>query len=349
MALPSLHKTYQGGTTPGDTDLVNQTIVMGDPSTTLFTIKEALVNMDQNPWTVIGSSDSTASGMDAVDRWVTSASVVYRPASLGDMSWIVLQNDAIGTTFQMLISLEDSLAGDPGRENINIAFSVTGYGAANGGTDGDTGTSPTSNGAATFSLDASNWHGAEGGADTDKVLSVIMSTDGEVTRFILSQKSTGIPVAGFGVEVPRLPSGQWDTPAVAYLFKSTAASSLSCFSWEIVQDTETFSARVKDQSGVNFETLLRFVGPMSNGSEMVDENQIGINPFFHGGHLIFDGQTAGYDWGTLFDCYWVSRAVSGAHAADLDTFPATGERAFVCVGDVVWGWLDDGATDLSYT
>lgn len=349
MAFPTLQKTWQGGTTPGGTDLVNQTITVGSPRDTLFAIKEALVNMDQNPWTVIGSSDSIASGMDAVDRWVTAANLVYRNNSNDPMSWIVLQNTALGATFQMVLSLEDTLAADPQRENINIAFSKTGYGVANGGTDGATNSSPTSDGTRSFGLDCTNWHGAENGTDTDKVLSVIMSTDAEVTRLVISQKSSGQALTSIGIEKPRLPNSLWTTPVVGYILKETAASGNNCFRWETIQNAEPFKARVVNMDSVNIAVDMRFVGPMKNTTEVIDENQDTTALYFYGGSLVYDGLFAHQNWGSLFDFYWVSRATGGAHAANLDSFPAAGNRTFVCVGDVVWGWLDDSTTDLSYT
>jgi hypothetical protein len=65
----------------------------------IWTWKEKLVVLG---WSLVGSGNATTSGMDAVDRWVSYADIVFSDSS-GPKSWVVLQKSSIGTTFQVLI------------------------------------------------------------------------------------------------------------------------------------------------------------------------------------------------------------------------------------------------------
>lgn len=69
MTLPVPDKTWQFN--------VNQVKPTSDTVTTdcktiLLSIKKALTTFASNPWTVVGSSDGSTAGMDAVDRWPIS-------------------------------------------------------------------------------------------------------------------------------------------------------------------------------------------------------------------------------------------------------------------------------------
>jgi hypothetical protein len=322
------------------------------PRDVLFDIKEAMVNFDQNPWTVVGSCDGVTFAMDAVDRWVNSADILYRTTSGAPMSWIVLQQASVAGTFQVILYVNDTVAIDPNRENVNMLANIGGFGVAVGGsgTDGAVNSIPIAGDPTkSIGLDGTDWQGAEAAANTQKVITCISSTDGECLRVVVSQQSTGVPIMVWGVEVPRLPRVGWVDPVVMYMLKSTISSGLSCIRWESMQEAEPFRANSVDFNSDPLAASLRMIGPMLATTEIVDYEQDLGNPRLYGGNLIFDGIAADWDWGTLFDWYWCNRNVSGAHLLDLDTIPLAGNRTFVCVGDCIWGWLDDSATDLSYT
>lgn len=356
MAAPALHKTWQGGSTPGGTEFVNT--LPGSLSTqTLWAIKNALVNFNSNPWTVIGSCDASASGMDAVDRWVDAGDVSY-PTNAGDpFSWIVLQQTAIGATYQILLYTGGTLALDPQREHAGFASNSGGYGSASGGSNGAPNSVPSpGNTALNAGLDGSDWVGAENGGDSAKVMTCISSTDGECTRVIISKQSTGIPIAALGWEVPRLPPSTWTTPALSYLFKSTVASGLSCFRWETMANAVTNGEIVANVdakvSGYTVATMVPMM-PMFSSTEVIDMEEEGRpNPMLYPptlfGTNVTTNANANRDHGSLFDWYWCSRNPSGQHLLDMDSIPLAGDRTFVCTGDNVIGWLDDSATDLNY-
>lgn len=355
---PPLQKTWQGGSTNGGTEFVNVAVTGTTTRDTLWAIKNAMVNFVANPWTVIGSSDGANASMDGTDRWIDSGDIVY-PTNGGDpFSWVVLEQTAIGATYQILLYTNELLAADPNRENVGITSNAGGYGTANGGGDGSTTTLPTpSDATKNASLDGTEWLGGET-TPTQMVLTCIMSGDGECTRIVASKQSTGIPVAGLGFEVPRLSPSTWTTPALLYLFKSTVASGLSCFRWETMSNAVTngeMSANVDnlDASGFTEITMVPTM-PIFSTIEVVDmQEDERPNPMLFPCTLFGLDVTTTRDTatahGTLFDWYWVNRNPAGAHLSDLDAVPFAGNKTFVCVGDCVWGWLDDSATDLSYT
>jgi len=360
MAAPVLQKTWQGGSTAGGTQFVNVVITGTTPRDTLWAIKNAMVNFFAVPWTVVGSSDGSTSGMDAVDRWVTPANIVYRTTAGTPLSWIVLRQTGIGASHQIILYVDDLSATDPNRQNVNIMANATGFGTASGflGLNGSTTTIPTSHAASrNFSLNGSSWLGAEGASPTQMVLTCISSTDGECTRIIASKQSTGVPITALGFEKARLPPSDWTIPAVMYIFKSTVASGLSALRWEVMAANVSAQNVWGNQDlGPSFvATPMTLQGPMFSTFEVVDlAEEDRPNPMLYPCAVFGNpGYALGYPvlqhFGTLFDWYWCSRDVTGKFLADLDTIPLAGDRTFVCVGDCVYGWLDDSATDLSYT
>lgn len=123
-------------------------------------------------WTVIGSSDGTTAGLDAVDRWAADANLVFANAGSAH-SWIVLQQTGISATFQMLIALDSNGIGYTCTINVShVAF-----------TGGSTTANPTS-ASSTPVLASANWGAANGGTPTTRV-HVMRTTDGTATRVVL--------------------------------------------------------------------------------------------------------------------------------------------------------------------
>lgn len=355
MALPTLHKEYQGGTTLSGIDLVN-VVVSGTSSedlakNALFQIKDAFTTFNQNPWTISGSCDSSTSGMDGTDRWSTAGNLVYRTTGGTAFSWVVLNQPQINPKFSVLFGLDNTSASDPNRFDLYMAISPSeGFGAAEGGTDGSTTVLPTATDQHVLNGTTTSWYG-DWAANFGTMMSCISSTDGEVTRVIASDESTGIPFMRMNFEVPRLPDPTWENPCVYSHMSKTIASAVTPFrrdDWQEKTAAPDILATVSGYGDVTQQVQFRMTGPMFSSTEVIayDEDQI-IR--FYGGGLVQDTTTAGSAWGTLYDWYWVSRSTGGTYyAEDLDTFPASGTRTFVCVGDFVYGWLNDSTTDLKY-
>jgi hypothetical protein len=355
MALPSLQKEWQGGTTLSGIDLVN-VVVSGTSSEDLaknaiFQIKDALTTFNANPWTVAGSSDSSASSMDGTDRWVDTGDLVYRTTGGTAFSWIVLEQSQINTNFQVLFGLDNTSSSDSNRHDLYISVSpAAGFGTAASGTDGSTTALPTATDEHVVNGTTESWYG-DWSSNFGTMVSCFSSTDGECTRIIASDESTGIPFMRMNFEVPRLPDSTWENPCIYSHFTTTVAGGNSVFrrtDWQEKTVNPNLHATVSGYDNTPLQVDFRLLGPMWSSNEVVnyDEEQ-GIR--FYGGGLQQDSTSAFDTWGTLYDCYWVSRSTGGTYYADdLDTFPAAGNRTFVCVGDLVYGWLNDSSTDLKY-
>lgn len=336
MTAPVLQKTWQGGSTLGGTEFVNVVVGGTTPPDTLLAIKNAMIGFNANPWTVIGSCDGITSGMDGVDRWVNTADLVYRGLLGSPLSWIVLQQTAIGATYQVMFSLSIISGIDPQKEDIEYQANKGGFGVANGGAnDGSISSLPAvADNSLTTKPTGKWWLGHESSSPTQKVLTCISSTDGECLRVIVSHQSTGNPILCLGAEVPRLPPASWAGPAVIYIFKATVASALSCFRWETMADSIGAGAESVivgavprlDNSGFDVANMVPLM-PMFSTTEVVDFREDDRpNP------LLYPCALYGYDTdvgsgvegihGTLFDWYWCTRNVLGKHLLDLDTIPA---------------------------
>src|SRR5574338_1505169 len=101
MALPTLIKTWQ---------IVRNVSIPSLGSTLAHsrriwkTIKDQMIGFGSNPWTVRGSSNSVAAGMDSVDRWAADANLVWGG---GTHSWIVLRQNQIATNYEVCIDLNN--------------------------------------------------------------------------------------------------------------------------------------------------------------------------------------------------------------------------------------------------
>lgn len=355
MAAPALQKTWQGGSSAGGTQFVNVVVTGIAVKDTLWAIKNAMVNQFANPWTVIGSSDGANASMDGTDRWIDNGDIIYPNTAGNPFSWIVLQQTAIGATFQTILYANDILTADPQREHARMYSNSGGFGTVNGGsTNGSTTILPdVADTDKSFGINGEDFCGAENGSNTQKVLTCISSTDGECFRAIVSQQSTGIPINGFGIEVPRDAPAWWSpqAPAIMYCWKSTVASALSCFRWETMYNASIRASIPYYDGGFKPWSSLHAFLPIFSTVEVVDlQEDDRPNPMLYP-IRVWGGEygNAELNWGSLFDWYWCSRNVAGKHLLDLDTIPVGGDRTFVCVGDNVIGWLDDSATDLSYT
>jgi hypothetical protein len=315
--LPALQKTWQGGTTLGGNDLVNQVISEASSEltarTALLAIKNALTTFNLNPWTVVSSSNGVVA--DNSDNWASVADLVY-PTTFGTAySWIVLKQTNITGTFEVLLSMFDILATDPDRQNLMIKV------AAGGGyVAGSINVQPFAPGGdVTINGSGDPWLGSMTTA-ASCVVSCIESSDGQCTRIVISDPDTGQGFTAFGFEVPRLPNPAWSTPWVAYFLGDTIASGLDCLRRAVMQETTPFHVQINNLTAGKLVTTLRMTGPQRSTAEVIDEIQQSI--YLWGGGLFYDGVDAQNDWGTLFDWYWVNRNIGGAHALYGDSFPS---------------------------
>ena len=151
-------------------------------------------------WTVIGSSDGSTAAMDGVDRWAADSNLVWNGTT---RSWIVLQQTGIAAKLQVCIDLNSGTD-----TNASVLVSGTGFGAANGGTDGSITARPTALNSVTY-LSAAAW-GSPGATTTQSILHVMLTADGKSTVILVCRNNK--LVAFWNFTLPDQPRSGWTNP-----------------------------------------------------------------------------------------------------------------------------------------
>lgn len=183
VALPAAHtKAWQW--------VFNQAVTTGgtsvaDHKANALKLKNLMIGMALSPWTVSGSSNSVAAGMDGVDRWVTSANIVAANEGTAH-SWIVLRQTGVGQTFEFLFNF--------GKTNANAAQADMMVSAV-GFTGGSITARPTALDEAY--LTDSNLNGGapwfnNSGSGFSTRWNIHQTTDGSQTRLIVFQAGTPV-------------------------------------------------------------------------------------------------------------------------------------------------------------
>lgn len=221
MPLPTLVKTYEfdiNNIVPG---VGSGAQYDGTPERKqmLYEIVTAMINGGTFtvPWTVVGSSDSVNSSMDGTNRWLSSANVVWAQRNdTNPHSWIVLANAGLG--IQLLINLETNAQVEGGA--IGMWVSKTGFGVANGGTDGSITVQPTAVDQAEirneFDNNDGSWSGVTNGTARQFVWHIIASDDGEVWNVAIHHNNALVGCWRF--EVPENYPANWSSPLVCFAF-----------------------------------------------------------------------------------------------------------------------------------
>lgn len=200
MPLPTLAKTWQ--VSKNNTVPALGTSV-ATSKRTWRTIKDVMIGFGTMPWTVRGSSNSVAAGMDQVDRWAADSNIVWGTTN---RSWIVLRQTGMGPNFEICIDLNGSF-----ERWGTIALS---FGA--GFTGGAINARPTATDE--FVVVSANDIHPEG--DTQRQIHAWQSTDGECFRLAMCG-TNGIPIWWI-IEKPRNPRTGWTTPIIHMLRNSSS-------------------------------------------------------------------------------------------------------------------------------
>lgn len=203
MSLLPLAKTWQidrdinVGSAPGATE-INQRWYLA--------LKNALIGFASNPLTVAGSSDGTAGGMDAVDRWGVFGDIAISTSF--PRAWIVLE---FANGAQILFDMfEDSDA-------------YWYYSPSGAYTGGDHNSLPTATDQITLWTNRPQGGQASGGTD-NHTLHVWLSSDGNSARFVTGRDGVAAGVCVLDTDLVDPVSG-WATKPNFFCLAGTGSSS----------------------------------------------------------------------------------------------------------------------------
>jgi len=311
MALPALEKTW------GSSNMILNSTNATDSGNLWRKLKDTLIAISPG-WTLAGSGGAGAGGgggMDAVDRW-TSDPVVN--------NWVVLQNNAIATGFQLLIRPQNTAFG--WYNGINIAVSPGGLYVGGGQT-----TTPTATDEVQLTTWGSNTFYRNGTAAYTARLNVWMSSDGECTRIVFCE--TGATRGFMLFDKVKNPVSGWTIPWVGAVAQM-ADDAARVPEYTDLNDVSTLCKSYANATEMPlFWTSEAWVAGMM-GERLTAGNDLDSNGFPLSA-IGLASETVGVRGrhGELFDIWWGSNIV-----ADGGHYPGLTPRQFVQVGDIVLPW-----------
>jgi len=320
MALPTLAKTWNFSVNQGPWG----TSGSGDRESHWFNVKELFKNIAPG-WSVVGSGGLGAGGgggMDAVDRWTTGADVQILSTVTTNNSWVVLQNNAIKSGFQLLI--QPQTGGGGWQDSSHWAVSPGGL--YTGGTQVSVPTA-TDN---IILADTANW--ANNNGDRSNV-HLMMSSDGQSTR--LWMNTFGVTRVFYAFEKPVNVVSGWTDPWVAIAVQLAGVTGPT---YERLCEVDTYTFAEANATtmkmyltteGWNFDVVDSAAGMRMLWGNALDGDSFPMAP------IGLASETTGVRGrhGELADMWWGSRTV-GDNAHYPDTLP----RQFVQIADLILPW-----------
>ena len=207
MALPTVAKTWRYNVNNKKvtaSNYVYHQVLMLDLKNILINNSPAIA-WDTPPasiWTVDHSCDSITAGTpaDGVDRWVTSANLVWdRPND--PHSWIVYKTGMNGGVAEVLVDLDNDNNASLGSEPENITCFLSPGGLFTGGTTTNRPTASDEVGEMTRGQTVGMWAGAQTSTGLDIGYHVMMSDDGAEMRIFMHRTNTCFTMWAFGESV----------------------------------------------------------------------------------------------------------------------------------------------------
>ena len=312
MTMPSITKTYQFSKGIYGAGLT----LIDDSKAFQLGLKNALIGFASSPWTVSGSSNSVAAGIDGYDRWLTASNLVWANSGIAH-SWIVLRQTGILSTFELCIDLNYS----SGNHVASIVVSPNAF------TGGSITARPTATNervliSTTAFLQTAN--------SFPNGLAVMQSTDGYVTRIITMSKDGWIaPYLSF--EVPKNPVSGWTSPWLATCYTNISGVS---------NTSAGFSATARYVGRVGTTDFTAFLGGEGfNGTLLHKLNransytqQYPILPI----SVISETGGARGRIGELMDAWWITPSNNDITAISL--WPDGTSRAYIQLGEMLFPW-----------
>ena len=276
----------------------------------LWAIKDAIKSW--TGWSVKGSSNSVAAGMDGVDRWVDYTNVVWG----GNFSWIVLEKTGAGgggKDFELLISCDASLSWT---DYLYVHVSWAGFAG------GTINTRPTA--VDTYQiLNSVFWRNTPAATGFDCVIHAVASSDGDVGRIFMLKNNVVILYIAF--EKANDPVTSWTHPYYAlWYLDSPSFTNMLLTARVLAYDTAAwFLNYLTCESHVAAATPTRV--PYSNQFS-------GESPLYPIGAVSTVAGKRGRH-GQLYDLWWGSptRLVG-------DTYPDSGGQFLNVGGNLVVPW-----------
>lgn len=329
MPLPQLEKTWEFD--------VNQLYTaeatpLATHQKVLYGIKDALVGVlgaraaVQSRWTVKRSCDGSAIADSTGDLWDDATKLLW---GAGAHSWIVLEQQGVGSTFQVCIDLNNA---DPSL--LTIVWAPDGFPESGTGS-GDTSNRPVGVTEVVL-LDNAQWLGGQ--STIQFRIHAMQSTDGECTRVIGYWQTHPVllwvfdratrTVAGWSSPGVALATGTLDGNVTFDALHSIATPNLRGFGtapMRLWMSTESFGS-----------------GVAAVGSKLVGTNAFDLNwPLTPIGLASLDPGQVGRH-GELSDLWFGS-----AGANHGDTYPGDTSRQFVQFGHLVFPWDGTPSVDGS--
>ena len=318
-------------------------------------------------WTTRSSCNSvTVGNNDNVDNLLTLADVVYGSGIATPRAWYALENTAIGAYLTSMMGEEgygtSSYLGltTPGLSGFRA--SLRGYGAANGGTNGNTSDPQLaaagedipllSSGGAAPTTSSTPWLGVPGTLYPHKI-HVMASSDGKAWRVIVCRNGhvvffLNLEVPQNPVVIPGSPNHTWngyDKPFIGWV----KASSLDGSAGNPVQNGYWItSIKSVSTSSANVTTnTLKTTQTVSLGGErsVTDPSaglwRLGISELTNSrpfAPISVINENPGYRgrMGILTDIWWGNDSDQGVSTGD--TYPADSSRQFAALGTFILPW-----------
>jgi hypothetical protein len=295
-------------------------------------IKDKLKGFGSTPWTVSGSSNSSASGMDGTDRW-TSTNLQWNSAG-NPHSWIVLRQTGLAAKCEICFDCA----------NVNthlltvVVSPVNGFGTVNGGTDGSTAARPTATDEMVI-LNGGDW--ITGSANnTPCIVHCMQSTDGKCTRVIIC--ANGYPVSLFMFDYANNALSGWTGTKAYFSVKGIGNSTATQLDYTYYNNTN---------ANVNFKHsttagLFYFATPGcvssvfgKHAGGLVSHDLSGEWPFFAITLASTSTSVLGL-FGTAYDLYWGTNANS--NTIPMDYYMSGSALSWAQFGTLIVPW--DGSS-----
>jgi hypothetical protein len=283
-------------------------------------IKTSLISFGTLPWTVSGSCNSVATGMDGVDRWTSDANLVW---ASGVHSWDRAQTDGYRAKFEICIDLNTA-----GANQLSCVMSNSvGFGVANGGTDGTTSARPTATDERVL-LTTGTW--SDGGGTTSMAMHAMQSSDGQCTRIALMQSMQPTTIICFE-KAANVVSG-WTNPAVG-TWKASGGAGTSVATYANFVNTQSMLFKHSTTLGTTFLAGEGY-GALNLGSNLVSPHDVTFEWPMSPVTLTSTLTNVRGNLGTLQDFYLGSTGVGSGSGYDSGGVP----NSWVQMGVLVWPW-----------